>query len=181
MNLKTKDLTVVGLLTALSILIPQISPTIGVIPFTATFASHVPVIISTFISPTAAFATAIGSGIGFAIKLGNPFVTARAFSHVFFAVIAAIMLRKKFNYAFVLFIAMFIHGIGEAFVAVPIMNLIGFTSEKEIILKTVLYGTFIHHCIDSIVSVLILVPLSKSKLIDYEFSKSNLFKIKGQQ
>ena len=179
MKLKTRELTVVALMTALSIIIPQLSPPLAIPPFTATFASHVPVIITAFISPAAALITAIGSGIGFAIKLGDPFVTARAFSHIFFAVIAAIMLRKRFNYIFVLLVAMVIHGVSEAFVAVPLIHLVFPEIPVKASTYIVLFGTFIHHCIDSVISVIILIPLSKAGFVDYDFSKENLMRFKG--
>ena len=178
MKLKTKELTVVALMTALSIIIPQLSPPLMIPPFTATFASHVPVIITTFISPVAALATAVGSGIGFAIKLGDPFVTARALSHVFFAVIAAILFRKRYNCVLVLLLAMVIHGIGEAFVAVPLIHLIFPELPVKATTYIVLFGTFIHHVIDSVISVLILLPLSRAGLIDYKFSKEGITKFK---
>ena len=179
MKLKTRELTVVSLMMALSIIIPQLSPPLAIPPFTATFASHVPVIITTFISPWAALLTAVGSGIGFAIKLGDPFVTARALSHIFFAVIAAIMLRKKFNPVLVLLIAMVIHGVGEAFVAVPLIHLIFPALPVKASTYIVLFGTFIHHVIDSVISVIILIPLSKAGFIDYKFSKDNLRRLRG--
>ena len=168
MKIKTKELTAIALLTALSILLPQIFPPIMMPPFTATFASHVPIIISMFISPVAALFAAIGSAIAFAIKLGDPFVTARAASHVIFAVAGALMLRKKWNYILVLLITMLIHAIGETFVAVPLISwafpALSYTGTAYV----VFVGTMIHHAMDSVISVVILIPLIYAGLVTYD-------------
>jgi len=178
MKLKTRDLTVISLMMALSIIIPQLSPPLAIPPFTATFASHVPIIITTFISPWAALLTAVGSAIGFAIKLGDPFVTARAFSHIFFAVIAGILLKKKYNYVLVIILAMIIHGVSEAFMAVPLIHLVFPQLPVKASTYIILFGTFIHHIIDSVISIIILIPLSKAGFVDYEFSKQSITKFR---
>jgi niacin transporter len=179
MKIKTKELTVISLMTALTIMIPQFMPQLNISPFTATFASHVPIIITMFISPVAALFTAVGSAIGFQLRLGDPFVTARALSHVIFAVGGAYFIKKHYNFVFVLLLAMVVHGVSEAFIAVPIIHTVFPALPVKTTSYIVLFGTFIHHIIDSVISVVILLALSKAKLISYEFTKRNVLSLKG--
>jgi niacin transporter len=178
MKIKTKELTVISLMTALTIMIPQFMPKLTIPPFTATFASHVPIIITMFISPVAALFTAVGSAVGFQLALGDPFVTARALSHIIFAVGGAYFIKKRYNFIFVLLLAMVVHGVSEAFVAVPLIHLV-FNLPVASTTYIVLFGTFIHHIIDSVISVVILLALSKANLISYEFTKKNVLSLKG--
>jgi niacin transporter len=179
MKLKTKELTIASLMTALSIMIPLFMPRLEIPPFSATFASHVPIIITMFISPVAALFTAIGSCVGFTISLGNPFITARAFTHIVFAVFGAYLIKKRYNLVLILLLTMIVHSFFEAFVAVPIIRFVFPALPVKTTTNIVLYGTMIHHCIDFIIAIIILIPLSKAKFINYEFNKDSFSKLKG--
>lgn len=91
---KTRSLTFTAILIALGILIPIIMPIKIVIgPASFTLGSHIPVFIAMFISPTAAFAVALGTALGFFLTF--PFIIAfRALSHTIFAVIGAFLIQK---------------------------------------------------------------------------------------
>ncbi|MCW6674242.1 ECF transporter S component [Aerococcaceae bacterium NML130460] len=92
----TKTLTLSALLTAMGILLPMIMPIKLIIgPASFTLASHVPVFIAMFLSPTIAIATALGSTLGFFLAGFPIIIVFRALSHVLFAGIGAYWLQKK--------------------------------------------------------------------------------------
>lgn len=88
--------TLSGLLVAIGILIPLISPVrIMIEPASFTLASHVPIFFAMFLSPSIAASVAIGTTLGFLLA-GFPIViTIRAFSHIVFALIGAYLLNKR--------------------------------------------------------------------------------------
>lgn len=90
-----KKLTYSAVLVALGVIIPMVMPIkIMVPPVSFTLASHVPIFLSMFISPGAAVAVAIGTGVGF--MMTAPFTIAlRAFSHIIFAVAGAYLLQQR--------------------------------------------------------------------------------------
>lgn len=167
MNLKmnTKNMVIAALLTALSIVIPLFSYTIILPPFTATIASHVPVMIAMFINPFTAVLTGVGSMIGFLIKLGDPVVTARAGMHIIFALIGALMYQRGMSVYLILLITMFIHGISEALIVLPF----GWTLEKAGV--TVGVGTMLHHIVDSVLTLGVYAALLRAGLIPKQFKK----------
>ena len=66
--MKTKEIVIGAMLTAFSILIPVAFGNylrILIPPFSATLASHVPVMIAMMISPAVAIIVGVGSGLGF--------------------------------------------------------------------------------------------------------------------
>lgn len=90
-----KKLTFSAVLVALGLLIPIVMPVKVVIgPASFTLASHVPVFLAMFISPGVAVSVALGTAFGFFLSF-PVIIAARALSHVFFAVIGAIVLQKK--------------------------------------------------------------------------------------
>lgn len=89
----TRNLTKTSILIALGIVIPMVMPKINIPPASYTLASHVPVFISMFISPSVAIAVSLGTAFGFLLSF--PLVIAiRALSHLIFAVIGAFYLKK---------------------------------------------------------------------------------------
>jgi niacin transporter len=93
---KVITMTIAALLCAIAIMIPTYFPRIMIEPASFTLASHVPVFIAMFISPMVAISVAIISAIGFFISF--PLVIAlRAFTHVIFAVLGALILKKNKN------------------------------------------------------------------------------------
>ena len=99
---KTKELVLTALLIAIGIIIPVYFGFLRVIlppAFTATLMSHVPIFIAMFISPWSALFTALGTTLGFAFAGLSPVVTARAASHIIFALIGAYMIKKRCSLA----------------------------------------------------------------------------------
>ncbi|MGX7023926.1 hypothetical protein [Vagococcus hydrophili] len=92
-----QSLTYAALLIALGIMIPMVMPVRIVLgPASYTLASHVPVFLAMFVSPTVAVLVALGTAFGF--FLTTPFIIAmRALSHVIFAFLGALFLSKRPN------------------------------------------------------------------------------------
>lgn len=124
---KIKRMVIAGMLCAIGILIPMVSPIrITLDPASFTLASHVPVFIAMFISPTVGIFVSIGTTIGFFMG-GFPMpVVARAASHVVFATLGGIYLQKnegllrspKKSVLFS-FVIGAIHGVCEMLIVIP--------------------------------------------------------------
>jgi niacin transporter len=94
-----KTMITAALLCAVGIIIPILSPVKFVMePASFTLASHVALFIAMFISPFTAAIVAVGTSLGFLLG-GFPIViVARAATHIVFALIGAIIIRKKPSY-----------------------------------------------------------------------------------
>ncbi|MGC6767310.1 hypothetical protein ACYSNR_03925 [Enterococcus sp. LJL128] len=88
-----RQLTISALLIAMGIIIPMVMPRITIGPASFTLASHVPLFLAMFISPEAAVAVALGTGFGFFLS-ATPIIALRALSHIVFAVIGSVYLKK---------------------------------------------------------------------------------------
>ncbi|MCL2854322.1 MAG: hypothetical protein FWE21_01730 [Defluviitaleaceae bacterium] len=116
------QIVISGLLIAIGVLIPMVSPLRIVIPPASyTLGVHIPIFVAMFISPKVAVAVTIGTTAGFFLG-GFPIVIVlRAASHIFFALPGAIYLAKFSKTAasplglrmFSLVVAL-VHGISEA-------------------------------------------------------------------
>ena len=85
-----------GLLTAVGILIPMISPLKIVIPPASfTVASHVAVFIAMFISPAVGIAVALGTTLGFLIGGFPVEIVLRALTHVVFTTVGSLWIKKN--------------------------------------------------------------------------------------
>lgn len=123
-NKEIKDLTITAMLTAIGILIPAIMP-IRLVLGTAsyTLASHVPVNIAMLRSPATALVVAVGTTLGFVFSGMNIFIVLRALSHLLYACLGALYLKKfpntlassksRLMFSFAINLA---HGIGEVIV-----------------------------------------------------------------
>lgn len=178
MNKKNKvlRLAIAGLLCALGIVIPMFSPIrILLEPASFTLASHVPIFIAMFLSPSIAAIVAVGTTVGFFFG-GFPIViVARAATHVIFAVVGAFILKKhpgildSIKSSLLLSFGIgLLHGLCEVVVVTPlyINNLMaeGFYS-KGYLLSVVLLvgvGSIIHSMIDFAIAQLIWRPLRKT-------------------
>ena len=175
-RISVKDITIAALLTALALAIPLFMPIKLVLEpiFSATFASHVPGILSMFVGPFAVIGTAVGSALGF-IQLG-PWVALRAFSHVIFGLCGYKMLSKKWNVLYVLLLTGLLHAAAE--MVVGLISLPFIVAPAGGILKyiivTVGAGTFIHHCIDFVIAVIIFFALKSAKLVNTEINIKNI-------
>lgn len=171
MKIKTKDLVVAALLTSLSILIPNVFPTIPLGPFTATFASHLPTIISMFISPVVALATSFGSLLGFAIKCASmPWVISRAAMHIPFAMLGVYMLKKNYNIYLTGVVTMIVHAFLEIVAVLPFLSVMPITPNTISVFgmdislgwaSVIFFGTMIHHAIDFAITLAVLPALRK--------------------
>lgn len=165
MKIKTKDLALTGILTAIAIIIPLTMP-IKIIspPFTATLASHVPLILAMFISPLSAVFVALGSAVGFLFSLG-PIVAARAATHVFFVLVGALMLRKKMNIFFIIAVTMIIHALSDMAI-VYIFASYGMDILKNqsmlFVQEIIGFGTSIHHVMDFVLAMIIISATAKA-------------------
>ena len=171
MKNKTQELTMTALLTALAIIIPMVMPIkFAMPPFTATLASHTPLIIAMFLSPLAAILTAIGSAIGFFFTF-SPIVAARAATHIFFTVAGAYMVRKKSHPVLMVIITLILHSLADmaiVFVTAEWMGMKSLLNSNAMgyVQAWLGLGTAVHHLIDFSIAYLIMIPLAKAKLID---------------
>ncbi|MGE5509261.1 MAG: hypothetical protein ACM3RP_12380 [Chitinophagales bacterium] len=148
--MKTRELVVTALLAALSLVIPLALGgylTITVPPFTATVASHVPVMLAMLVSPWSAFMTGLASALGFLIRFGTPVVAARALMHAVFGLAGAVLIRRGSRFATALLATWPLHALTEALVVLPF----GFTLAKAGLVVGV--GTALHHLIDSVIAL----------------------------
>jgi niacin transporter len=153
-RLRSVEIALSGVFTALALAIPLffrgtlqfVIPEIG---YSATLASHVPVMLSIVVGPSVAAMVGFASTLGFLLTLG-PVVAARAATHILFGVTAAMAVRRGLSYPKALFlVALPLHSIPEGLVVIPfgiplwgaLINIVG--------------GT-IHHIVDSIISIIIL-------------------------
>lgn len=179
-TLRIQKLTSAALLIALGIIIPMFMPKIYLPPASFTLLSHVPVFISMFISPLVAVAVAVGTTIGFVFSTMNPMVVARAASHLIFAVLGALWLKKQPNtlnkplptVVFTILISI-IHAAFEVLVLIPFFV----TSPESFdggflyaILLMVGVGGFVHSVIDFLASLLVFKILVQQKTLRKMFS-----------
>lgn len=94
-NNKLLSMTIAALLCAVGIVIPIISPIkITLEPASFTLASHVAIFIAMFVSPFTALFVAAGTALGFLLA-GFPIVVVmRAATHIIFALVGALVLKK---------------------------------------------------------------------------------------
>lgn len=158
--MKPRDLAMAILFTALALIIPLVFSFLRVTvpPFTATLASHVPVMLAMFISPAVAVLVGLGSTIGFLIATG-PVIAARAFIHVIIGFMGANMIRKGMNpWVTLLLPIMVVHALGEALVVIPF----GYDLYNAGVVIGV--GTALHNTVDTIITMAVLALLQKMNL-----------------
>ena len=151
-----------AILTALALLIPlAFGGFLGVTipPFSATLASHVPVMLAMAISPATAFTVAFGSALGFLLKLG-PVIGARASMHIIFAVAGAILYKRGFSLAQILLITLPVHALSEALIVIPF----GFDLFRAGVVVGI--GTSLHHAADSLITITLAALLAKSGFME---------------
>lgn len=149
--MRTKEIVLGGLLTGLALLIPLVFRgylQVAIPPFSATLCSHVPEMLAMLVSPAAAVMVGIGSTVGFLATLG-PVVAVRAFVHVFWGALGAVLVRRGWPLWGALLVALPIHALGEALVVLPF----GFTLYKAFVLVGL--GTLLHHVADSGITLLV--------------------------
>lgn len=158
----TKELVYGAILTSLALLIPlAFGGFLGITlpPFSATLASHVPVMIAMTISPLTALTVAAGSALGFLIKLG-PVIAARASVHMVFGFLGALLYKKGMGLTKILILMLPVHALLEALIVIPF----GFTLYNAGVVIGV--GTVLHHIMDSIITIFIAGLLTKSNILN---------------
>jgi niacin transporter len=185
-NYSILRLTVSGLLIAIGIVIPMVSPfKIVLEPASFTLASHVAIFIAMFISPRMAVTVAIGTAIGFLLG-GFPIVIVlRAGSHILFAILGALYLQKMQKtkissittlWGFSFFIAL-IHAICELIVVSIFYfgGIMGVAYYQHGFLMSVLLlvglGTVIHSMIDFKIAHIVVLALQ---------NQTNFEKLRGR-
>ncbi|MVX62151.1 ECF transporter S component [Clostridium chromiireducens] len=169
MNNKIKQMVYAGLLTALAILIPIQFGFLRIMipPFSATLASHVPMMLSMLISPFVAVVVGIGSTIGFLIAGMPAPIVARAATHIVVGYVGAYLIMKNQSYTKAVAITAPIHGILEALVVIPFVGLNLFT----LIVVTGI-GTIVHHAVDSVIAYGIIRSVARA-------SKKSIYNVFG--
>lgn len=161
MNTKIRQMVYAGLLTALAIIIPiQFTFLRFYVPpaFSATLASHVPMMLSMLISPFVAVVVGIGSTLGFLLA-GTPApVVARAATHILVGYIGAKIIMKNRSYVKAVAITAPIHGLLEMLVVIPF---VGINLNFILIITTI--GTMIHHSIDGIIAYALIKAIAKAR------------------
>lgn len=146
---RAKEVVVGGLLTALALLIPIVFRgylQVVIPPFSATLFSHVPEMLAMLVSPAVAAFVGLGSTFGFLITLG-PVVAARAFVHVLWGVLGAILVRRGWPLWAALAVALPVHALGEA------LAVLAFGYNLAVALVQVGVGTALHHVADGVASL----------------------------
>ena len=174
-NLSILRITISGLLIAVGIAIPAFSPVKIILePASFTLASHVPIFIAMFISSGMAAAVAFGTTIGFFLG-GFPLVVAlRAASHILFATLGALYLRraqKTSSNVLILWVFSFCVALVHALCELIVVSVfyfkgsMGSTYYQRGFLTSVLFlvglGTVIHSMVDFKIAHIILSTLRK--------------------
>jgi len=172
--MKTRNLVYGALLTAFALVIPISFGgylRIYIPPFSATLASHVPVLLAMLLGPFAAFFVGLGSTVGFFIIMG-PVIAARAAVHIPVATLGAYMMKsRKFSFPMTLLLVLPLHAIGEALIVIPF----GFSLYDAGVVVGV--GTALHHIIDAAIAIGVFRLLLKSGALD----SLDLFSTRGSE
>ena len=152
--MRSVDIALAAVFTALALMIPllfrgALQIVIPAVGYSATLASHVPVMLSVLFGPLVTVIVGTASTLGFLATLG-PVVGARAATHIVWGVAAAFAVKKGMSFPKALFfIALPLHAILEGLVVIPF----GIPWEGALIN---IVGTAIHHTIDSLISIVVL-------------------------
>ena len=171
-NSKIKSMTLAGLLCALGIIIPMVAPKFVLEPASFTLASHVPVFIAMFISPSVAISVSLITGLGFLISGFHLVIVLRAFTHVIFAALGSFMLKKNgriflsFN-STVLYgiLVSVVHAVCEVVVVAAFYwgnSMTDIYYEKGFLTSVILLvglGTVVHSLVDFSISLFVWKPL----------------------
>ncbi|MGT2907547.1 ECF transporter S component [Streptococcus dentiloxodontae] len=166
---ETKHLALAAVLTAFGIIIPIIMPVKLIVePASYTLASHVPLFLAIFISPVVAFFVGVGTAVGFLVSGFPTIIVFRALSHLIFAVIAAVYLKKRpqtlekpvstFVFAFWVNI---IHGLAEFLVVTVLATTTLTAAYLWTLFSLVAVGSVIHGLIDFYIAYYIWFFLTK--------------------
>lgn len=147
--MNTKDLMLGAMLTALSLLIPIAFGgflRVYIPPFSATLASHLPLMLAMTVSPLVAAMVGFGSALGFFMTLG-PVIGARALVHIPVGFIGGKVYGKSGSLGRALLITAPLHALGEALIVIPF----GFDLYTAFVVVGI--GTLLHHGADSLITL----------------------------
>lgn len=155
--MKTRELVLTAIFIAFSLIIPLYFGFLKVYipPFSATIASHVPVMLAIFISPISAMLVGLGSTVGFWMTMG-PVIAARAATHIVFGGLGAWLFRRGVKPWPVLLAMLPVHAVLESLIVLPF----DFTLYQGFVVVGI--GTAIHHLIDMAITLALLKPLGRS-------------------
>lgn len=155
--MKTRELVLTAILIAFSLIIPIYFGFLKVYipPFSATIASHVPVMLAIFLSPFSAMLVGFGSTVGFWMTLG-PVIAARAATHIVFGGLGAWLFRRGVKPWQALLAMLPVHAVLESLVVLPF----GFSLYEGFIVVGI--GTALHHLVDMTIALALLKPLRGS-------------------
>lgn len=158
-----------AILTALSIMIPlTFGGVLGIYlpPFSATLASHVPLMLGMLISPGIAAAIGLGSAVGFFVKLANPVIAARAAMHIVVGFTGASLIRRGSPFWLALLVTAPLHGLLEALIVIPF----GFDLYRAGVVVGV--GTVLHHLVDSGIALAVYSLLQSARVFSPKHTMS---------
>ena len=179
--MKTKEMVSGAILIAFSILIPVAFGAylrILIPPFSATIASHVPVMLAMLVSPSIGAAVGVGSGVGFLMAYGaDPLgimIAARAVSHSVWAYIGGLMIRRGKSFKKTLVVTSVMHAALEVVVILILFLVFGIplnqgtgvsstTLPTIAVVAIIFFGTIGHHAIDGLISLVIAKAVRASK------------------
>ena len=168
--MKPRDIAYGAVLTALGIMIPvTFGSTLRVLipPFSATIASHVPVLLSMLISPAVAAMVGISTAIGFLLSYGATslglMIMARAATHAIWAYLGAVMIKKGASYVSALAATAPSPGFPEALAVLFMAMVFGLPLTKgtgvsapdasvATVVLILIFGTIAHHAVDSVIA-----------------------------
>ncbi len=158
--MRLRDIVLGAMLAAVAVAIPL---TFGfariIIPpsYTATLASHVPIMVAMFIGPMAAGVAGLGSAFGFLVALG-PEVGARAATHIVWGILGAYLYRGGMSPVWILGVTLPIHALGEALVLLPF----GISLAAAFLITGL--GTAAHHALDAVITLAVVGTLVRAGL-----------------
>ena len=172
---RTFKLVMAGLLCAIGILVPVISPVkIDLEPASFTLASHVALFIAMFLSPKIAAAVWLGTTLGFQLAGFPPVVVARAASQIVFVVLGALWLRRHpdtlrrpVQNALFGLVTGVVHGLCEVLVVIPFYmagSMSAANYNKGFVVSVILLvglGMVVHNLVDYALAQLIYKPVSR--------------------
>jgi niacin transporter len=157
----TFNLTATALLIGVGIAIPMFMPKIVLGPMSFTLASHVAIFIAMMISPGMAISVVCGTTIGFFLS-GLPLViTLRAGSHIIFAIVGSLIIRKK---------PQTIISARETHMLSAGLGIIHAVAEMAVVSFYYFSGSYTGHSFFTIVVLLVGVGTLVHSMIDYEIA-----------
>ena len=179
-----QKITITALLIAIGVIIPIFSPVKFILePASFTFASHVAIFLSMFISPAVALIVSTGTALGFLLG-GFPIVVVlRALSHIVFALIGAFAIRARpriFSSTAKTQLFSFSIGLVHAFCEIFVVSIFYFNKSMTSlyydngflfsVMLLVGVGTLVHSMIDFAITLFILRIFSQNPSLSEIFS-----------